>query len=93
MMNKRETALEIIRIEFAKHGKATPTSTRAYVENRISWMAYNRAVKRGMDIYMANAPKVEQFDGVVDRASDHSEYLEYKREITEIDEKSAQEES
>ena len=45
-----------------------------------------------MDIYMANAPRVESFDGVVDRASDHSEYLEYKRGIMEMDEKSAQEE-
>jgi len=38
------------------------------------------------------APRVEQFDGVVDRASDHSEYLEYKREIMENDERSTKEE-
>jgi hypothetical protein len=37
------------------------------------------------------APRVELFDGVVDRASDHSEYLEYKREIMEIDEKNQEE--
>lgn len=68
MMNKRETALEIIRIEFTKHGKATPTSTRAYVENRISWMAYNKAATRGLDAYLKAAPRVEQFDRVVMRA-------------------------
>ena len=67
-MNKRETALEIIRIEFAKHGKATPTATRTYLENRISHGAYLKAANAGLDIYMANAPRVEQFDGVVDRA-------------------------
>jgi hypothetical protein len=59
-MNKRETALETIRIEFAKHGKATPTSMRAYIENRISWMAYNRAAKRGMDIYMEKTSAQEE---------------------------------
>ena len=67
-MNKRETALEIIRIEFATHGEATRASTRAYVENRISFDAYNRAARSGMDVYRKNAPPVPQFDGVVKRA-------------------------
>ena len=52
-MNKRETELEIIQIEFTKHGKETTTSMGA-----------------GLDIYRANAPRVEQFDGVVVRAKE-----------------------
>ena len=67
-MNKRKIALEVIRIEYAKHGKETAISMRAYTDNRISWDARNVAVKAGLKIYRANAPRVEQFDGVVDRA-------------------------
>jgi len=50
-MSKRETALEIIRIEYAKYGKETRESMRAYVENRISGEARNEAVKRGLRIF------------------------------------------
>jgi len=46
-MNKRETALRIITIEHATHGKATSASTRAYCENRIGADAYNKAAKVG----------------------------------------------
>ena len=50
-MNKRETALEFIKMEYAKHGKETRESMRAYVENRISGGARNEAVKRGLKIF------------------------------------------
>lgn len=50
-MNKRETALEVIRIEYAKHGEETRESMRAYVENRISFDARLEAVKRGLKIF------------------------------------------
>lgn len=50
-MNKRETALETIRIEYAKYGKETRESMRAYVENRISGEARNEAIKRGLKIF------------------------------------------
>ena len=53
-MNKRETALEVIRIEYAEHGEATDRSTRAYIENRISAKAFNVAVNRGMEYYESN---------------------------------------
>ena len=53
-MNKRETALEIIRIEYAKHGKETTASMRAYVENRVGWEARNNAMMAGLKIYRAN---------------------------------------
>ena len=47
-MNKRETALEIIKIEYAKHGKETRESMGSYVGNRISAEVRNGAVKRGL---------------------------------------------
>ena len=50
-MNKRETALEIIRIEYAKYGKETAASMRAYVENRIGDKARDEAVRRGYKIF------------------------------------------
>ena len=50
-MNKRETALEIIRTEYAKYGKETRESMRAYVENRISAEARNEAASRGLKIF------------------------------------------
>lgn len=52
-MSKRQTALEIIRIEYATHGKETQKSMRAYVENRIGWDARTTAMKRGVKIYEA----------------------------------------
>ena len=47
-MNKRETALEIIRTEYVKYGKSTLRSIRAFIENRISKKAYDDAVWSGM---------------------------------------------
>ena len=47
----RKVALEIIRVEFAKHGEATRESTRAYVENRISVKAYTEAMQSGLRTY------------------------------------------
>lgn len=38
--NKRETALEVIRIAYAKYGKETRESMRAYVENRVSILVF-----------------------------------------------------
>jgi len=56
-MNRRETALEIIRTEYAKYGKETRESIRAYVENRISGEARNEAVRRGLRIFEARTGK------------------------------------
>ena len=50
-MNKRETALETIKTEYAKYGKETRESMRAYIENRISAEVRNEAVKRGLKIF------------------------------------------
>ena len=50
-MNKRETALEIIRIEYAKYGCSTVIAMRAYVENHISAKAYKEAIDRGLKTY------------------------------------------
>ncbi len=50
-MSKRKTALEVIRIEFAKYGVATDVSTRAYIENRISRSAYDDAAQSGLRTY------------------------------------------
>lgn len=50
---KRKDALNLIRAEYAKHGKATPASMRMYVESRISYAAYNEAAKAGMKIFAA----------------------------------------
>lgn len=50
-MSKRKTALEVIRIEFAKYGVATDVSTRAYIENRISRSAYDEAAQSGLRTY------------------------------------------
>jgi len=50
-MTKRELALEVIRIEWAKYGKDTRESMRAYVENRISYAARNEAASKGLKIY------------------------------------------
>lgn len=48
---KRKTALEIIKTEFAEHGKETAASTRAYVENQIGFAAYMEARRTGLNIY------------------------------------------
>jgi len=54
-MNERKTALEIIRIEYAKYGCSTVTALRAYVENRISNKAYQEAIDVGMKTYNAKS--------------------------------------
>ena len=64
-MNKRETALEVIRIEYAKNGCSTIIAMRAYVENRISIEAYQKAIRKGIEQYneghkKENEEKVKQ---------------------------------
>lgn len=58
-MNKRETALEVIRIEYAKYGKETRESMRAYVENRISKEARDEVVMHGLKIFRERYNKNE----------------------------------
>lgn len=50
-MTKREKALNIIRYEYATHGKETRDCMRAYIENRVSWEARCKAVSEGLKIY------------------------------------------
>ena len=64
----RKQILEQIRAEYAQNGKCTDIAMRLYAENRIGYAAFTNAAKRGLEIYAANAPCAEQFDGVVDRA-------------------------
>jgi hypothetical protein len=47
----RTTALDIIRAEFAEHGRPTQASTRVYVENWIGFAAYMGAVRAGTKIF------------------------------------------
>ena len=49
--SKRWTALEIIRTEWAKYGKPTRESIRAFVENRVSKAAHNEAAMLGLKQY------------------------------------------
>ena len=49
---KRKDALNLIKVEFAKHGEHTQTSMRAYTESRISFDAYTEAMKDGMKIFV-----------------------------------------
>lgn len=46
--SKRKMAIETIRIEFAKYGKSTHESLRAYIENQISSDTYYAAAKAGL---------------------------------------------
>ena len=73
-MNKRETALEIIKIEYAKYGKETRESMRAYVENSISAEARNEAVKRGLEIFERERQKKMGEERVTWTARDEEEY-------------------
>lgn len=50
-MNKRETALERIKTEYAKYGRETAVSMAAYNENNISGAALLHAVRAGLKIY------------------------------------------
>jgi len=49
----RQKALDTIRVEFAKHGMPTRTSTRMYVEHRIGFAAYTDARLAGLEIFNA----------------------------------------
>lgn len=48
----RKTALDTIKVEYAKHGTSTATAIRAYVENRIGFGAFTDARQAGMRIYI-----------------------------------------
>ena len=48
----RKTALNTIRAEYAKHGESTMASMRAYAETRISFDAYNKAMRAGIKMYI-----------------------------------------
>lgn len=50
-MTKRQLALAAIRIDVAQHGELTRDGIRAYVENRVSAEARNKAIQQGMAIY------------------------------------------
>lgn len=49
---RRATALSIIKIEWAQHGKDTLQSTRAFIENRVSKQARDKAAEEGRAIYL-----------------------------------------
>ena len=48
----RKTALDTIKVEYAKHGKMTPTAMRAYAESRIGFGAFTDARLTGTRIYI-----------------------------------------
>lgn len=52
-MNKRKTALDIIRYEYATFGEETTRSMRAYCENRVGFDARKVAISAGLKIYNA----------------------------------------
>lgn len=66
IMNE-ETAIDIIKSEFAKHGNPTKKATCAYIESGMHLGSYNRAKRAGQDIYRMNTSP-GMFDGVVKRA-------------------------
>ena len=49
---KRDTALAIIKNQWAKHGKDSLESTRAFIENRVSKQARDKAAAEGREIYL-----------------------------------------
>ena len=49
--SKRGAALAIIRTDVAKRGMITLRAFRAYVENRISFKAFDEAVRAGARIH------------------------------------------
>ena len=51
--SRRYLAIETIRIEYAKYGKETRESMRAYCENRISFNARAEAIKKGLKMFNA----------------------------------------
>lgn len=48
---KRKDALNLIRAEYAKHGEMTTIAMRTYAESRISYAAYTKAMKAGIQIF------------------------------------------
>ena len=50
-MSKREIALAIIRREWAENGKDTIHSVRAFIENRVSKQARDKAAEQGLRIF------------------------------------------
>ena len=48
----RKTALDTIKVEYAKHGKMTPAAMRAYTESRIGFRAFTDARQAGTRIYI-----------------------------------------
>lgn len=54
--SKRWTALEVIRTEWAKHGKDTQASMRAFIENRVSKDARDEAARLGLRQYKSKNP-------------------------------------
>lgn len=66
----RKTALEIVRIEFAKHGEPTEKALRMYVEGPISMEAYNKAAKTGL----------AQHNRIKKREKERKEKIKYQKE-------------
>ena len=52
-MMSRKTAIEVIRLDYAQHGKDTGTATKAFLNNRISLKAYQKAGAIGLSQYKA----------------------------------------
>ena len=48
---KRKDALNLIKVEYAKHGEMTTAAMRAYAESRIGFSAYTNAMKAGLNIF------------------------------------------
>ena len=49
---KRKDALNVIKVEYAKHGEMTAAAMRAYAESRVSFEAYTVAMKAGLKIFV-----------------------------------------
>ena len=47
----RETAMMVIRAEYAEHGEMTSAAMRAYAESRISYDIFMRARRAGMQMH------------------------------------------
>lgn len=56
-MTKRETALNVIRYEYATYGHETKDSTRASIESGVSYEAYLKAVSEGLKIFNKRGDK------------------------------------
>ena len=56
-LSKTENAKNLIRADYAQHGKDTGVAMRAYTENRISYAKYQELAKAGMRIFNAKGKK------------------------------------